>query len=96
MWINYVVMRMSLHPIYGSHPGESQRTLFTMSEPTINTSTSLQLLRQTYGQQVLKTVIPRNTDIKDAHFNRQDVFAFNPHAKAAFAYIKLISELFKL
>jgi chromosome partitioning protein len=38
--------------------------LFTMSEPTINASTSLQVLRQTYTQKVLKTVIPRNTDLR--------------------------------
>ena len=38
--------------------------LFTMSEPTINSSVSLQILRQTYMGQVLKTVIPRNTDLK--------------------------------
>jgi chromosome partitioning protein len=36
--------------------------LFTMSEPTINASTSLQILRQTYTEKVLRTVIPRNTD----------------------------------
>jgi chromosome partitioning protein len=70
--------------------------LFTMSEPTINTSTSLQVLRQTYPDRVLKTIIPRNTDIRDAHFNRQDVFSFNPTAKAALAYQKLITELFNL
>ncbi len=70
--------------------------LFTMSDPTINTSTSLQLLRQTYTSQVLKTVIPRNTDIRDAHFQRQDIFAFSPQAKAAQAYSKLINELFAL
>ena len=44
--------------------------LFTMSEPTINTSVSLQVLRQTYTDQVLKTVIPRNTDLRDAHFQK--------------------------
>ena len=32
--------------------------LFTMSEPTINTSASLQILRQTYTGKVLKTIIP--------------------------------------
>src|SRR5512135_2083894 len=37
--------------------------LFTMSEPTINASTSLQILRQTYTQKVLRTVIPPNTPI---------------------------------
>ena len=44
-----------------------------MSEPTINTSVSLQILRQAYTNQVLKTVIPRNTDLRDAHFQKQDI-----------------------
>jgi len=70
--------------------------LFTMSDPTINTSTSLQILRQTYTDKVLKTIIPRNTDLRDAHFNRKDIFSFNPNAKAAQAYSKLIHELFDL
>jgi chromosome partitioning protein len=68
--------------------------LFTTSEPTINTSSSLQILRQTYTEKVLRTVIPKNTDLRDANFNKLDVFAFNPHAKAALAYQKLIRELF--
>jgi chromosome partitioning protein len=68
--------------------------LFTMSEPTINTSASLQILRQTYTEQVLKTVIPRNTDLRDAHFEKMDIFSFNPRAKAALAYDKLIREVF--
>jgi chromosome partitioning protein len=68
--------------------------LFTMSEPTIATSTSLQVLRQTYTSQVLKTVIPRNTDLRDAHFERKDIFSFNSKAKAAQAYDKLIREIF--
>lgn len=70
--------------------------LFTMSDPTINTSTSLQILRQTYTDKVLKTVIPRNTDLRDAHFSKKDIFSFNPNAKAAQAYTKLIYELFDL
>src|SRR3954463_3038836 len=70
--------------------------LFTMSDPTINAETSLKLLRQTYTGQVLTTVIPRNVDIRDAHFNKQDIFAFNKQAKAAVAYERLISELFNL
>jgi len=68
--------------------------LFTMSDPTINTSTSLQIMRQTYTDAVLKTVIPRNTDIRDAHMNKQDIFSFNSQAKSALAYDKLIHELF--
>ncbi len=70
--------------------------LFTMSDPTINSEVSLKLLRQSYTGQVLTTIIPRNTDVRDAHFNKQDIFAFNPHAKAAQAYERLIQELFAL
>jgi chromosome partitioning protein len=68
--------------------------LFTMSEPTINTSTSLQILRQTYTSKVLNTVIPRNTDLRDAHFQKMDIFIFAKHSKAALAYDKLIREIF--
>jgi chromosome partitioning protein len=68
--------------------------LFTMSEPTINTAASLQILRQTYTEKVLKTVIPRNTDLRDAHFQKLDIFTFNSRAKAALAYDKLIREVF--
>jgi len=68
--------------------------LFTMSDPTINTSNSLNILRQMYGTSLLETIIPRNTDLRDAHFQKQDIFGFNPHAKGAAAYEKLIQELF--
>jgi chromosome partitioning protein len=70
--------------------------LFTMSDPTINTATSLQILRQTYTGKVFNAVIPRNVDIRDAHFNKQDIFAYNKQASAAHAYNKLIAELFQL
>ncbi|MCU1483105.1 MAG: chromosome partitioning protein [Subtercola sp.] len=70
--------------------------LFTMSDATINTRTSLQVLRQTYTDAVLKTIIPRNTDLRDAHFQKADIFAYNPDANAAHAYSRLIAELFDL
>lgn len=68
--------------------------LFTMSDPTINSKTSLKVLRQTYTDSVLKTIIPRNTDMRDAHFNKMDIFTFNPRSKSAEAYNKLIDEIF--
>jgi chromosome partitioning protein len=68
--------------------------LFTMSDSTINTQTSLQILRQTYTDKVLRTIIPRNVDLKDAHMNRQDIFAFNAKSNAARAYQALIEEVF--
>ena len=70
--------------------------LFTMSDPTINSSTSQDILRRTYGESVFKTVIPRNTDLRDAHFNQQDVFTFSAKSPAARAYSKLITELFNV
>ncbi len=68
--------------------------LFTMSDPTINSKTSLEILRKTYADSVFDVVIPRNTDLRDAHFNKQDVFTFNAKSPAARAYGKLITELF--
>lgn len=70
--------------------------LFTMSDPTVNSKTSLQILRQTYTGSVFNTVIPRNTDLRDAHFEKKDIFSFNPNAASAQAYKKLINELFQL
>jgi chromosome partitioning protein len=68
--------------------------LFTMSDPTINSKTSLKLLRQAYTDDVCTTIIPRNTDIRDAHFNKKDIFEFSPKSKSAGAYSRLIKELF--
>ena len=70
--------------------------LFTMSDPTVNSKTSLRVLRQSYTDSVLKTIIPRNTDIRDAHFNRKDIYSFAPHSKSAQAYTRLLVELFNL
>ena len=79
---------------YFNHALRIRGLLFTMSDPTINSRTSLKILRQTYPEHVLQTVIPRNTDLRDAHFNKQDVFSFAPQSKAAEAYNRLIDELF--
>ncbi len=68
--------------------------LFTMSDPTVNTANSLAMLRRMYGEQMLQTIIPRNTDIRDAHFRKQDIYTYNPHAKGAIAYARLVEELY--
>jgi chromosome partitioning protein len=68
--------------------------LFTMSDPTVNTVNSLTILRKMYPNQMLHTIIPRNTDLRDAHFAKQDIFAYNPAAKGANAYARLIEELY--
>ena len=64
-----------------------------MSDPTINSRTSLQILRQSYTHQVFNTIIPRNTDIRDAHFNKTDIFDYNPNALSAKAYQSLLEEI---
>lgn len=71
-----------------------QGYLFAMSDPTVNSRDSLDTLREIYGDKVLRAVIPRNTDIRDAHFNKKDIFSFNPKASSALAYKKLIEEVF--
>lgn len=77
------------------HPGlQMAGFLFTMSDPTVNSRTSLKILRQTYPDQVLRTVIPRNTDVRDAHFSKMDIFSYKSDAKAAIAYGRLIDELY--
>jgi chromosome partitioning protein len=68
--------------------------LFTMSDATVASRESLKILRQTYTSKVFSTVIPRNTDIREAHMNKLDVFAYNHHSKSAEAYDRLIEELF--
>lgn len=70
--------------------------LFTMSEPTNNSATFLKILRQTYTDDVLNTVIPKNVDIREAHFKQEDIFIYNAAAKSAHAYQALIKELFGL
>lgn len=67
--------------------------LFTMSDPTVASKTTLDVLRRTQGENLLQTIIPRNTDIRDAHFNKLDIFTASPNSKAARAYTKLIEEL---
>ena len=67
--------------------------LFTMSDPTVNSKTSLKILRQTYTDQVLKSVVPRNTDMRDAHMNKQSIFDYAPQSSSAHAYKKLLEEL---
>ena len=76
------------------HPGLSLLGyLFTKADSTVNSRTSLQVLRDTFGSQVFNTIIPRNVALKNASFNKQDIFAFDPTCKGAHAYKRLIEEV---
>jgi chromosome partitioning protein len=79
---------------YFNPPIQIAGFLFTMSDPTINSETSLKILRQTYTGSVLNTIIPRNTDIRDAHYYKKDIFTHAPDSKSAQAYSRLLIELF--
>ncbi len=68
--------------------------LFTMADNSNATKTSLSLLRQTYPSSVFETVINKNTDVRDAHLNKQDIFTYNPKSRAAQDYLRLIKELY--
>jgi chromosome partitioning protein len=70
--------------------------LFNKSENTKSTTVSLQLLRQAYPNKVFRTIIPKNTDIKEAQLSKRDIFSFNNKANAAIAYRNLIKEIFDL
>ncbi len=70
--------------------------LFTMSDPTLNSKTSLKILRQTYGEAVFETIIPRNTDLRDAHMNLQDIHDYSNKSTGSSAYLKLVNEIFDL
>jgi chromosome partitioning protein len=68
--------------------------LFNMSDPTNATKVSLKLLRQTYTEDVLKTIIPKNTAFRDAQLMKTNIFSYAPDAKGAHAFVKLISEIY--
>ena len=81
---------------YYNHPIELLGYLYTMKDTTINSQTSLTIMRETYPDKVFDAIVPRNTDLRDAHFERKDIFAYKPTAPSAGAYRKLIKEVFKL
>ena len=68
--------------------------LFNKSDNTNATTASLQLLRQAYPNKVFRTIIPRNTDVKESQLSKRDIFSFNSKANAAIAYQNLIKEVF--
>lgn len=70
--------------------------LFTMSSPTVESRDSLKMLRSALGDQVFKTVIPRNVSVAEAHHKRQDIFTYDENSRAAEEYNRLINEVFNL
>src|SRR4051812_5984851 len=88
-------INMTIHEIQQYNPNlKIAGYLFTMGDNTVNSKTSLKLLRQTYPDYTLNNIIPRNVDAKDASQLKQDLFSYNPKAIAAEAYERVIQEVY--
>jgi chromosome partitioning protein len=68
--------------------------LLNKSDQTLATTESVNLLQQMYPDLLLPIIIPRNTDVKNAHYQKEDIFTYNAKASAALAYEKLVQEVF--
>ena len=67
-----------------------RNVLFNLSDATRNTQRSRGLVERTYGDLLAKSIIPRNVDLKDALFKKQDIFEYKPQSAGASAYRKFI------
>ncbi len=70
--------------------------MFGMADNTVNSKTSLKILRQAYPEYLLNNIVPRNVDLKDASMNKQDIFIYNPKSIGAEAYGRVIEEVFNV
>lgn len=70
--------------------------LLTMYDERTNLSTAVANdLRQFYGDQVLKTVIPRNVRLAEAPSYGKPIFLYDPRSRGAESYIQLAKEVLK-
>lgn len=68
--------------------------LITMYDERTNLSTAVATdLRDFYGQQVFKTVIPRNVRLAEAPSYGKPIILYDPHSKGSEAYIELSKEI---
>jgi len=51
------------------------------------------ILQQRYGDQVFKTLIPKNVKVEEAHSRSRSVFDYAPRSKGAKAYKQLVEEV---
>jgi chromosome partitioning protein len=70
--------------------------LFTIGDNSTGSRVSLKVLRQTFPEYTLTNIVPKNVDARDASAAKMDIFAFNPKAVAAEAYIRVIKEVFNV
>jgi chromosome partitioning protein len=75
---------------------EIEGLLLTMYDERTNLSTAVANdLRQFYGDQVLKTVIPRNVRLAEAPSYGKPIFLYDPRSRGAESYIELAKEILK-
>src|SRR5678815_6183953 len=68
--------------------------LLTMFDERTKLSTAVAAdLRDFYGQQVFKTVIPRNVRLAEAPSYGKPIILYDPHSKGSEAYIELSKEI---
>lgn len=68
--------------------------LLTMYDERTNLSSAVASdLRDFYGQQVFKTVIPRNVRLAEAPSYGKPIIIYDPHSRGSLAYIELSKEI---
>jgi len=73
---------------------EINHVLCTFYDSSTNIShDALAAVRETFGERVFRTVIPKNVDLEYAHSSKQSIFSYAPRSAGAQAYHSLVDEL---
>ena len=74
-------------------PIEVNLLLTIVEEQTVAAREIKAVLEQTYGNRLLKTIIPKNVRVSEANTNQQSVLTYAPQSKGAQSYLQLVEEL---
>jgi chromosome partitioning protein len=76
------------------HPIQIEGILLTMYDDRTNLTRQVAAdLREFFGNEVLKTVIPRNIRLAEAPSHGKPILAYDPGSRGAEAYIQLAKEI---
>ena len=77
-----------------SHPLKTEGILLTMYDDRTNLTRQVAAdLREFFGEDVFKTVIPRNIRLAEAPSHGKSILAYDPGSRGAEAYIQLAKEV---
>jgi len=77
-----------------SHPLKTEGILLTMYDDRTNLTRQVAAdLREFFGEDVFKTVIPRNVRLAEAPSHGKSILAYDPGSRGAEAYIQLAKEV---